>query len=344
MTDRDRLLERLRGLNPVRPEDLDRIAREEAPTKRRILALPVDALARRRRRRRRAAAAVAAAAAAAALLIPLVLLLPLSDDRGPDRGPGGPGTITGPSQAPPTSSGAITVTAPAPGAEVSSPVRIEGDADVFEATVSIRIFDATNNLIADTFTTATCGTGCRGDFAADVPFSVGQEQPGVIQVFEVSAQDGSRINSVRIPVTLVPGGPDPVAAELEGTWTDPTGTPAPDGLEGRPLVIHTIEGPDHCGWTSVTMLHLGWPLGTETDGGSFRQYLRDPDGVLADQVRAAYEAGAALPPDAQPSGYRIGDWELWTSASDDGRAVYLANATTGSIERWGRARPPALCD
>jgi hypothetical protein len=69
-------------------------------------------------------------------------------------------------------------------------VTISGTADVFEATVSIRILDATNNTLADTFATATCGTGCRGDYTIDVPFSVNTPQPGVIQVFEVSAKDG----------------------------------------------------------------------------------------------------------------------------------------------------------
>jgi hypothetical protein len=345
MTDRDRLLERLKDLDPVETSELEHATRDEEPTRRRILAMPVDELARRRVRRRRAAAAVAAAVAAGALLVPLVLLLPLSDDRGPGRGPARPGAVTGPSpgDAAPPSSGAITVTAPAPGTELTSPARITGDADVFETTVSIRILDATNNVIADTFTTATCGTGCRGGFSEEVSFSVGTAQPGVIQVFEVSAKDGSRINVVRIPVTLVPGPPDPVAAQVEGTWTDLGGAPAPDGTEGRPLVIHTIEGPDHCGWSSVTMLHVGWPVGTPTDGGGFRQYLRDPHGVLRDRVRVAYEPEATLAEDAEPTGYRIGDWELWTAASDGDEAVYVVHDTDGIVERWGRARPPALC-
>lgn len=96
------------------------------------------------------------------------------------------------------------MTAPERNATVTSPVTISGTADVFEASVTIRILDEAGNVVAETFTTATCGTGCRGDYSIDVPFRVRAEQPGVIQVYEVSAMDGSRINTVRIPVTLVP--------------------------------------------------------------------------------------------------------------------------------------------
>lgn len=87
--------------------------------------------------------------------------------------------------------------------EVSSPVTIAGTADVFEATVSIRILDAEGREIVRTFTTATCGTGCRGDFEERVRFEVGETQPGTIVVYESSAEDGSPIHVVEIPVVLV---------------------------------------------------------------------------------------------------------------------------------------------
>jgi hypothetical protein len=53
---------------------------------------------------------------------------------------------------------------------------------------------------------ATCGTGCRGTFDTDVSFSVDRKQPGMIQVYEVSAKDGSMIHVIEIPVTLLPAG------------------------------------------------------------------------------------------------------------------------------------------
>lgn len=100
----------------------------------------------------------------------------------------------------------IAVALPRSDTAISSPIRVLGSADVFEASVSIRILDAEGTVLADTFTTATCGTGCRGDFDTEVPFSVDREQPGVVQVYESSAKDGSMINVVEIPVTLLPAG------------------------------------------------------------------------------------------------------------------------------------------
>ncbi|HSJ50544.1 MAG TPA: Gmad2 immunoglobulin-like domain-containing protein [Actinomycetota bacterium] len=88
------------------------------------------------------------------------------------------------------------------GQRVSSPVTIAGSANVFEATVSISIYDAEGNEIVRTFTTATCGTGCRGTYSEAVRFEVDETQPGVIEVYESSAEDGSKLHAVRIDVIL----------------------------------------------------------------------------------------------------------------------------------------------
>jgi hypothetical protein len=99
---------------------------------------------------------------------------------------------------------AILVQGPLLASRVSSPVTISGTADVYEATVNARILDASGNEIGVSFTTATCGTGCRGDYTMSVPFSVNAEQAGTIQVLDYSPKDGSPENVVDIPVTLVP--------------------------------------------------------------------------------------------------------------------------------------------
>ena len=101
---------------------------------------------------------------------------------------------------------AIVVTSVAIGQRVSSPVTVAGTANVFEATVSIRILDADGDPVATTFTTATCGSGCRGEYSVAVSYRSSSEQPGRLQVYEVSAKDGSRINVVDIPVTLAAAG------------------------------------------------------------------------------------------------------------------------------------------
>jgi spore germination protein GerM len=98
----------------------------------------------------------------------------------------------------------ILVESPLIGEVVDNPVTISGSANVFEATVSIRILDADGDEIARTFTTATCGTGCRGDYSKSVAYRVDSEQSGTVEVFESSPIDGSAINLVSIPVTLVP--------------------------------------------------------------------------------------------------------------------------------------------
>jgi spore germination protein GerM len=96
----------------------------------------------------------------------------------------------------------ILVESPGIGERVSSPVRISGSANVFEATVSIAILDEQGRTVASTFTMATCGTGCRGTYSTNVVYDVGTTQPGTIRVYEVSAMDGSPIHVVDIPVTL----------------------------------------------------------------------------------------------------------------------------------------------
>ncbi len=98
----------------------------------------------------------------------------------------------------------IVVAAPAVGARVTSPMRVAGTANVFEAVVSIRVRDAAGHLLVDTRTRATCGTGCRGTYTALVSFRVTVPTPAELQVFEVSAKDGSPIHVVRIPLTLLP--------------------------------------------------------------------------------------------------------------------------------------------
>lgn len=100
---------------------------------------------------------------------------------------------------------AIVVRTPVAGDEVVSPLTVSGTADVFEGTVSIRILDANGQELAATFATATCGSGCRGKYTEEVFFFTEGRQDGTIEVFESSAEDGSPLNLVRVPVVLVPG-------------------------------------------------------------------------------------------------------------------------------------------
>jgi sporulation and spore germination protein/immunoglobulin-like protein involved in spore germination len=99
----------------------------------------------------------------------------------------------------------IVVGKPASGARVTSPVTVSGTANVFEANVSIEILDAARKVVGKTFTTATCGTGCRGTYSVPVTYKVDREQPGTIVVHDDDAAGtGTPPHSVRIPVVLIP--------------------------------------------------------------------------------------------------------------------------------------------
>jgi len=98
----------------------------------------------------------------------------------------------------------ILVSEPSPGDRFASGDAVAGTADVFEATVSIRLLDEDGDELVETFATATCGSGCRGDYSKRIRFQIDREQPGTLVLFEVSAEDGSETNKVTIPVVLVP--------------------------------------------------------------------------------------------------------------------------------------------
>ncbi|MGH2774814.1 MAG: Gmad2 immunoglobulin-like domain-containing protein [Actinomycetota bacterium] len=99
---------------------------------------------------------------------------------------------------------AIIVNRPLGETEAHSPVTVAGTANVFEANVLIRIVGEGGEVLAETFTTATCGTGCRGDFSKDVEFDVEEPTEATLQVYEESAETGRRMNMIEVPITLVP--------------------------------------------------------------------------------------------------------------------------------------------
>jgi hypothetical protein len=85
---------------------------------------------------------------------------------------------------------------------VSSPLNADGTANTFEATFSFEIKDSEGEVIASDFATATSGSGTRGTFSFAQPFVVEGAEAGSLVVFELSAEDGSRMNEVEIPLEL----------------------------------------------------------------------------------------------------------------------------------------------
>lgn len=96
----------------------------------------------------------------------------------------------------------ILIESPLPGDTVTSPIRVRGTANVFEATVSFEVRDGTGTVVLEAFTTATSGTGTRGTF--DTTLSVpGVEGTMRIVAFEASAEDGRPLHVVDVQVSLV---------------------------------------------------------------------------------------------------------------------------------------------
>jgi hypothetical protein len=98
---------------------------------------------------------------------------------------------------------AILVESPLPFAAVSSPLRVWGTANTFEATFEYELLDAAGKALARHFVTATSGSGTRGTYDVTIRFA-SPAGPGKLVVYELSAADGSRIHQVEIPLTLAP--------------------------------------------------------------------------------------------------------------------------------------------
>lgn len=138
---------------------------------------------------------------------------------------------------------------------------------------------------------------------------------------------------------VLPFGGGPAESLVGATWF---------GTDGDPVsgsTINLIRGPGHCDWEAALMMHVGWPPGTEAVGDMpWRQYLRDPKGVLPDNVelRSTLETDAVLPDNASYTGLHTDTAELWLGPDEGDAAVYLA-FEDGAVERWPRPDEPVAC-
>jgi germination protein M len=95
----------------------------------------------------------------------------------------------------------IVVFRPYAAEEVGDPFTVTGIANVFEATVSWRLRRG-SEVLEEGFTTATCGTGCYGEFSFEIDPDVDLPAEVVLEVFESSAEDGRPLHVQRIPLPL----------------------------------------------------------------------------------------------------------------------------------------------
>jgi germination protein M len=97
---------------------------------------------------------------------------------------------------------AILVESPLPGEAVEPDFEVTGTANTFEATFNYELKDDTGRVLSKDFVTATSGSGTRGTFSFEVPYELDEPTDGKLVVFELSAEDGSRINEQEIPLQL----------------------------------------------------------------------------------------------------------------------------------------------
>ncbi len=99
---------------------------------------------------------------------------------------------------------AVFVDRPAFGGVLANPARLVGLANVFEATFQMRLLDGEGRRLADGTGTASCGTGCWGSFDEPLDYDVARAGWGTLQVYVLSAADGSVASRTEYPVWLTP--------------------------------------------------------------------------------------------------------------------------------------------
>ena len=92
---------------------------------------------------------------------------------------------------------AVVITEPAADATVTSPMRVQGTAEVFEAVFFLEVTDAVHTVLTTQRIMAPCFTGCPGPFDVTVSF---QAPPGplTLTAYTLSAKDGSRIDETSV--------------------------------------------------------------------------------------------------------------------------------------------------
>lgn len=78
--------------------------------------------------------------------------------------------------------------------------QVEGIANVFEASLTLQILDGAGEVVHEEFTTASCGTGCWGEFAVELNADLIVPGESSVRLLTYSAKDGSPTNMITIPI------------------------------------------------------------------------------------------------------------------------------------------------
>ena len=96
----------------------------------------------------------------------------------------------------------ILVETPLPFDTVTSPVRLAGTSDTFEANFTAELVAADGTVLDKHFVTATSGSGTRGTYATTLTGPTGATGSATVKVWEPSAENGRPLGTVEIPVQL----------------------------------------------------------------------------------------------------------------------------------------------
>ena len=96
-------------------------------------------------------------------------------------------------------------------------------------------------------------------------------------------------------------------------------------------VIRIYEGETHCDMDSALILEIDWPLDGDSTENALHVFVRDPEGVFAENTVGSFVSDAELPDDATPTGWENDTGvELWLA--NDLSAAYAADSDT--VEAW----------
>jgi hypothetical protein len=98
-------------------------------------------------------------------------------------------------------SGNVIVESPLANEAISSPLKISGQARVFENQLNYRLNDGGGSILAQgNMTAGSLEAGQFGQFSVEVNYLKPKSGQGTLEVFDYSAKDGSEADKVTIPV------------------------------------------------------------------------------------------------------------------------------------------------
>lgn len=182
----------------------------------------------------------------------------------------------------------IEVFSPRPAGLYHSPIEVIGFSQTFEGSVSIRLKQNDGTVLAERNTQGGSSDGFAF-FHSRVRFTASAQISATLEVFEVSAKDGSEINKVQIPVTLLPG-----------QRVIDVDTPAVGAVVCNPIVVNgysntfeaalTVDLRQRNGTVMMQTSAMGGNLGIYRDfAATLNRTVSAPQPVLV----SAYEAAAS---------------------------------------------------